>query len=529
MTSKGAIAAGHEATAGAARVILDEGGNAFDAALAAMVAACVAEPILTSLGGGGFLLARPTQGDQGGEAILYDFFAHTPKERKAEADFFPITADFGTAQQEFHIGMGSIATPGTVKGLFAVHRDLGSMPLARIVEPALALAREGVAINSLQAYIFGVVGAIYTSNAACRDVFASHDDPEKPIGAGEILVMPRLADTIEALAREGEDLFYRGEIAQRIDADCRARGGHLTAGDLADYRVRKRIPLSLDYAGARLSTNPPPAAGGILVAFALELLREAKIGADPFGGAGHLAVLARVMELTNKARVDSKIHETGDAAARLLRPDFVDAYRAQVLGRPAANRGTTHVSIIDAQGNAASLSLTNGEGSAYIVPETGIMLNNMLGEEDLNPLGFHQWREDQRLSSMLTPTLITRADGRLAVMGSGGSNRIRTAILQTLVNTLEFGMTLEDAVSRPRIHCKGGLLSIEPGFDVTSTAALEADFPDRQHWRERNMFFGGVHAVEFDPARHRFSGVGDPRRGGVVVIPRGGDRPSGAW
>ena len=517
MTSKGIIAAGHDATAAAAAVILDEGGNAFDAALAAMMAACIAEPILTSLGGGGFLLARPSPGEQDGEAILYDFFAQTPKERKAEADFFPIIADFGTAQQEFHIGMGSIATPGTVKGLFAVHRDLGSMPLARIVEPALALARDGLAVNSLQAYIFGVVGAIYTANAPCRDVFASRRDPAKPIGEGEILFMSRLADTIEALVREGEDLFYKGEIAQRIQADCRDRGGHLTARDLIDYRVQKRVSLSLEYGDAHLSTNPPPSAGGILVAFALDLLRDAEIGTHAFGDAGHLALLARVMDLTNKARVDSKLHENGDAADRLLRPDFVEAYRAQVLGRPAASRGTTHISIIDAQGNAASLSLTNGEGSAYIVPETGVMLNNMLGEEDLNPQGFQKWQEDQRLCSMLTPIMIARADGRLAAMGSGGSNRIRTAILQTLVNTLDFGMTLEDAVSRPRIHFEGGLLSIEPGFDESSTAALKDDFPDSQHWQERNMFFGGVHGVELDTGQHRFSGVGDPRRGGVVV------------
>ena len=142
MTSKGAIAAGHPETARAAAAILAEGGNAFDAVLAGLCAACVAEPVLISLGGGGFLLARRA----GGEAVLYDFFAQTPKVRRAEAevDFFPIVADFGTAQQEFHIGMGSIAVPGTVKGLFRVHRDLGSMPMARIVEPAAALARAEV-------------------------------------------------------------------------------------------------------------------------------------------------------------------------------------------------------------------------------------------------------------------------------------------------------------------------------------------------------------------------------------------------
>ena len=201
MTSKGAIAAGHVETARAAAAILAEGGNAFDAVLAGLCAACVAEPVLISLGGGGFLLARRA----GGEAVLYDFFAQTPKVRRAaaEVDFFPIVADFGTAQQEFHIGKGSIATPGTVKGLFRVHRDLGSMPMARIVEPAADLARNGVRVDRLLAYIFRIVGKIYSSNAACRAVFGSREHPGDLMGEGEVFTLPAFADTLEALAREG--------------------------------------------------------------------------------------------------------------------------------------------------------------------------------------------------------------------------------------------------------------------------------------------------------------------------------------
>ena len=182
MITKGAIAAGNPETAAAAATVLENGGNAFDAALAALCAACITEPVLASLGGGGFLLARR----EGGEPVLYDFFAQTPRERRPgdDVDFFPIVADFGTAQQEFHIGMGSIATPGMVKGLFAVHRQLGSMPMARIVEPAVALARNGVPFHPLQAYIFEIVSPIYVSDPSCMKVFGSREKPGRLAGEG---------------------------------------------------------------------------------------------------------------------------------------------------------------------------------------------------------------------------------------------------------------------------------------------------------------------------------------------------------
>ncbi len=514
MTSKGAIAAGHPETARAAATILADGGNAFDAALAGLCAACVAEPVLISLGGGGFLLARPS----GGEAVLYDFFAQTPKARRpeAEADFFPILADFGTAQQEFHIGMGSIATPGTVKGLFRVHRDLGSMPMARIVEPAAALARDGFRVDRLLAYIFRIVGKIYGGNAACRAVFGSRERHGELIGEGEVFTLPAFADTVEALAREGEDLFYRGEIARTVIEDCRAGGGTITGADLEGYRVARRTPLELAYRGARLFTNPPPATGGILIAFALELLKEADLAAAGFGSAAYLERLARSMALTNKARIESRLHET-DAPESLLDPAFLETYRRQILGRPAAPRGTTHISVIDAKGNTASMSVSNGEGSGYMIPGTGVMLNNLLGEDDINPHGFHSWPVDERMCSMMAPTLVVEADGATAALGSGGSNRIRTAILQVLLDLLEFGMSIEDAVASPRIHFEDGLLSIEDGFGAEEIAALSKIFTNTEVWEEKNLFFGGVHAARFDAGAGRFEGAGDLRRGGVAL------------
>ena len=230
--TKGIVAAGHPETTRAAAIILEEGGNAFDAVLAAIFAASVVEPVLCSLGGGGFLLARP--GDEGAseghEPVLYDFFAQTPKQKAPEVDldFYPIDADFGTVTQEFHIGMASMATPGTVRGLFQVHRDLCTMPMARIMEPAMALARDGFTVNRLQAYLFQVVGPIYMSSAASRDIFAGTADPEDLKAEGETMTNPDFADTLDALSREGEDLFYRGEIASAIAGDCGSSGGLLS-------------------------------------------------------------------------------------------------------------------------------------------------------------------------------------------------------------------------------------------------------------------------------------------------------------
>jgi gamma-glutamyltranspeptidase/glutathione hydrolase len=517
MRARGAVAAGHTETARAAQVVLCEGGNAFDATLAAMCTACVAEPVLCSLGGGGFLIAH----EAAGRTVLYDFFTHTPSRLKPshELDFCPIVADFGPAQQEFHIGMGSIAVPGAVKGLFEIHRELGSMPMERIIEPAAALARRGVEMTRFQGYLFRVIGPILSSSAASRAIFHSPNDDSRLLGEGETLRLPEFADALEALAREGGDLFYRGELARCIERDVRENGGLLGIADLEAYRVEKRAPLELCYRDARLATNPPPSSGGILIAFALELLKEVDVHGLRFGSAGHLDLLARVMEQTNKARVESGFHEEEEGAggARLLEPKFLEAYRRAVLGRPAASRGTTHIGVIDARGNAAGLTLTNGEGCGYVVPGTGVMLNNMLGEEDINPLGFHRYRPGTRMCSMMSPSLIFGPGDRIAAIGSGGSNRIRTAILQVLVNLLDFRMTVSQAVESPRIHYEGGLLNIEPGFDDGAVARLIKEFPRYELWGERNLFFGGAHTVALQAGRGTFEGAGDPRRSGIVL------------
>ena len=507
---RGAVAAGHELTAEAAAEVLRAGGNAFDAALAALATACVVEPVLASLAGGGFLLARPARG----APRLYDFFVHTPRTPRPtdEVDFRPIQADFGTTTQEFHIGLGTVATPGVAAGLFEVHRALGSMPLRELVAPAVEHAAKGVEINHFQGSILDIVSPIYRDRPETEAHYGDADG--KLLREGGVLRQPALADTLESLAVEGRALFYHGEIGRSL-LTLMEDGGHLTEEDLARYTVVAREPLASRYRKVQLITNPPPSSGGLLIALALKLLEGGEVP-RPFGSVEHLLRMADVMAVTNEARLAGHLDGGGPhtGAARLLDPALVTRYRRELANRPVARRGTTQISAMDAAGNAASLTLSNGEGCGRLIPGTGIMLNNMLGEEDLNPHGFHRWPPDTRMTSMMAPLMAyDAASGRTVVAGSGGSNRIRTALVQLLVNLFDFEMEAAQAVESPRVHLEGSLLSVEGGFEVERLGALLEAYPEHQLWPGSSLFFGGAHTVVEQGGG--FSGAGDPRRGGV--------------
>lgn len=508
----GAVAAGHADTAAAAALMLREGGNAYDAALAAMCGACVAEPVLASLGGGGFLLAHAV----GKDPLLYDFFVQTPRVRRSqdEVDFRPIVADFGDAQQEFHIGLGSVATPGMVRGLFLIHRELCRLPMEMILHPARELARSGASINRFQHYIATIVEPILRASPGAFALHQAADGSDCLAAEGERVPVPDLVDFLDALGREGEDLFYQGELARHLVRICREQGGYLTREDLTAYEAVKREPLSISYRGTRLWTNPPPSLGGLLIGITLRLMAEDRPAA--WGGAGHLRWMARAMQLTQRIRQQTDLHERlhelahGPVPVERLARD----YSRVVQAHPPASRGTTQISVLDRAGNLASMTLSNGEGCGYVLPGSGIMLNNMLGEEDVNPHGFHQWPEDRRIASMMAPSVLEMQDGTLAALGSGGSNRIRSAILQVVSNLVDYGMDVEQAVSAARIHIESELLNLEPPRGEEILKALQADFPEQRLWNDHNLFFGGAHTVLRGPDGV-LSGMGDPRRGGV--------------
>lgn len=517
MGAKGAVACGHLETAAAAVEILEDGGSAFDAVLAAMAAACVTEPVLASLAGGGFLLAQPVEG----AARLYDFFVDTPRRPAAidALDFFPVHADFGTTTQEFHIGHGAIATPGAVKGFFVIQEELARLPVKRLLEPAIRLARDGWRVRAIDNYLFGVVSPIITHSPESRALFTLSDGELLP--EGTLFRQEALANSLEALAAEGEALFYRGEMAQCLQKLCAEAGGHLTAEDLANYEVIRRQPLARKYRGAEILTNPPPSAGGVLIAFALELLEHCPPGS--LSSPEILANLARVMAITNRARHEARLHEAAnpemeeEALQRLFDPTLMRAYREEVLTRPTSFRGTTHISVVDAVGNLCAMTLSNGEGCGSFLPGSGIVLNNMLGEEDLNASGFHSWPQGCRLASMMSPSIARLADGSGVALGSGGSNRIRSAVLQVLLRLADEGLTVADAVEAPRIHVEKSVANYETGFPEGCATLLAQAVGDTFAWPERNLFFGGVHTVMRDSAGG-LQAAGDPRRGGTALL-----------
>lgn len=516
---RGAVAAGHPATAATALEVLAAGGNAVDAAVAGLAVACVAEPVLASLGGGGFCLVQPASG----AAEVFDFFTDTPLASPSDAaDCQPVLADFGTATQEFHIGLGTVATPGLPAGMAALHAAHGRLPFADLLRPAAELARHGVVVEPMQAFLLGVVEPIYVFHDDGRRLYGSKRDPGRVLRAGETYRNPELAEAFDAFGREGAALFYSGAIGGDVAAMARD-GCALGRGDLRGYQVRRRAPLGVPYGMAEVLTNPPPSTGGLLIAFGLRLLDDAGRAERAAAPVDWLAALVAAMAASNEARLESGLSDDPEAAAaRLLDYALIEVYRAQVQGRPRARRGTTHISVIDADGGAAALTVSNGEGCGRTIPGTGIMLNNMLGEEDLNPAGIGTWRCGVRMSSMMAPSLIRAADGARTVLGSGGSNRIRTALLQTIARLVDLEPSLANAVAAPRLHLEAGRLSLEPGFAASAVAAARRHpaVETVEQWEAPNLFFGGVHAVRAGPAVGAFEAAGDPRRGGVAGVLR---------
>ncbi len=490
----GVVAAGHPLSAQAGADVLRDGGNAVDAALGAMLAALACEPLLTGLGAGGYLLAAMP----GREPALLDFFVEAPgrgrSDRDSRAELVPVDVSFGDAAQVFHVGVASVGTFGFPAGVCEAARRFGSVGLAQLTAPAVALAREGVELNAAQAYIVEILEGIVTSTPEASALFAPGG---RLLRAGDRLAQPELGDALERLGAEGAAPFYEGDIAAAIVAWLAERGGLVGAADLRAYAVAAREPLRVRYRGREVLTNPPPSPGGLLIARALSLL-DAAPSPPP------VTAVVDAMETVQRERTPTFL-------AGLRDPGFAARYLGGRLG------STTHVAALDRDGGACSVTCSNGSASGVIVPGTGVHLNNMLGESDLNPLGFHGHPPGRRLPSMMSPTVLLGDDPartpELAV-GSAGSNRIRSAVLQTIVRCVDDGLAAQDAVDAPRVHFEDGVVHVEPGVDV---AALADDGRRVSAFRARNLFFGGAQAAARDPDG-TFSGGGDPRRGGAAVV-----------
>jgi gamma-glutamyltranspeptidase/glutathione hydrolase len=504
---RGVVAAGHPLTARAGAEMLRHGGNAVDAAVAAVLMSFVTESPLTGPGAGGFMLVHTAAG----EDHLLDFFVGAPGrglDRPEPVALEPIPVEFAPeAIQVFNIGPSSCGVYGTPRGVAEALARFGTASLADLVAAPAQVARDGAELTEIQAYLTRILGPILASRPEGKAIYA----PEgRLLRVGERVRMPELADLLERLRREGPRFLYEGDVAAAISDHVLERGGLVTREDLAGYEVVEREPAHAHYRGVDVLTNPPPSSGGILISYALNLLER-------LGRPSDLRALVEVMDRTNKSRSE-------DFARGLHREGYLEAFLAhEEIEKHATDIGsrlgsTTHIAVLDDDGGCASVTCSNGSCSGVIVPGTGVQLNNMLGEEDLNPLGFHRHEPGRRIPSMMAPTVVLRDGTPEVALGSAGSNRIRSAILQTILGVVDGGLPAQDAVERPRVHFEGGVVEAEPGVDPAGLDALEADGWKVQRWQERNLYFGGVQAVARDPESGELSGGGDPRRGGVSIL-----------
>ena len=501
--NRGVVAGGHPATAEAGARALREGGNAVDAAVAAVLMSFAAESPLTGFGAGGYMLVH-----DGERTEVLDFFVEAPGRAGTVrgSELIPAPVAFtDSVTQVFNIGAASCGVPGNPAGLELAMERFGSMSLAELVPPAVSAARDGVEVSATQAYLFRILAPILTHGPEAAGIYAPGGTL---LAEGDLFRFPELADALELYAAEGAEPFYRGEVAQAISEWVLDRGGTLAPDDLAAYEPIVREPVAASFRGREVLTNPPPSSGGVLIAFALELLER-------LGEAGLRETVA-VMAAAQDARAEGF---TLDLSREGFAAEFLDPGRLSRAAAAASSRlgSTTHITAVDADGGCATVTCSNGTGSGLIVPGTGVHVNNMLGEEDLNPDGFHRWEAGARLPSMMSPTVILREGELEAGLGSAGSNRIRSAIVQMILRLVADGMPVAEAVSAPRVHFEAGALHAEPGTNPDALAALERAGVPVERWTELNMFFGGVQAIARDAETGELSAAGDPRRGGAVA------------
>jgi gamma-glutamyltranspeptidase / glutathione hydrolase len=523
--SGGAVAAGHPETVRVGAEVLAAGGNAVDACVAAGIASWIAEPTVAGPGGGGFMLVHDPRR---ASTVAYDFFTAVPGLGATGARRAPLVelhVEFGTTTQLFHVGPGSCAVPGVAVGVYEAHRRAGRLPFAQLVEPAIRLAHAGARLNRGQADLHAILDPLYCRQPAAGALFR----PEgRMLREGELVRNVRLAETLERYAAHGAEEFSRGRTARAIAEAQRAEGGPVTTRDLRDYRVIARRPVQARFGDALVLTNPPPSSGGVLIAHSLGVLKRLGADGDQLGAA-HLVALARALRSAQAMRTLSfeRALYRGGARRLVLDPAVLEAAAraaSERMGEPPTAHGTTHVSVLDAEGGAASMTCSTGSGSGWMAGETGVHMNNMLGESDL-ALASRELRPGDRITSMMSPTIVLDHEGRpRLVVGSSGSARIRSAVVSVLTRALD-GMRLRDAVESPRIHPEGAVLDCEGGLAADVLDALEASGERVVRWPGRNLYFGGAQAVAAHPDG-RLEAAGDPRRGGAGTVV--GDREEGA-
>lgn len=500
------IAASNALAADAGVALVEAGGNAVDAAVAAMIVSCATEPGVCSLGGGAFLLA----GRRGEPVMAIDANVEMPGRGQPPDAFERGMWEYRSGYaggMHTAIGHGTIATPGTLKGLAHLHATFGRAPWRDVVEPGIAAARDGFPLGrSNHHYLAYVHEGLYGWHPPSREVL--HDADGQLLEAGATVRIPALADTLDALASEGVALLYRGELGAMIAEDVADNDGLLTREDLAAYELEVVSARTVHVRGWDVATVPPPSIGGAVLAAMLLLLDDEPDGAWTPRATRRLADV-QVAVLGRRA---SHLDVADDLRAAASR--FVDEAVAAGLPDHGASPSTVQVSAVDAAGLTASLTASSGYGSGVMTPGTGIWMNNSLGEFELNRRGLHALPVGTRLPSNMAPT-IARSGPRTIAIGSPGADRITTAIVQVLAGVLGAGLPLDAANRHPRLHVVRDdgtpVVWHEEDLDLPPLPWPTRAFPPT------SMLFGGVGVVEAGGARG-VDAQADPRRDGAARV-----------
>ncbi len=457
----------HASEAGAD--VLAAGGNAVDAAIATGFALAVTHPAAGNIGGGGFMVIRFSDGT----STAIDFREKAPLASHAEMWLDESGEYSRTTHHNSHLAVG---VPGTVAGFWKAHRLYGSQEWRRSVSPAISLARDGFPVSARLAG--GLRSLVEGRGAAYEGTVAAFSMDGRPLEAGSLLVQADLARTLERIAADGSDGFYKGETARLLVAEMERGGGIITLEDLARYQSKERTPIKGTYRGYQIISMPPPSSGGVALVEMLNILEGYDLAAMGHNSADYIHHLTEAMRMAYRDRarfladvdfVDVPVHRlTGKDYAALLRSG-IDPVRAGVsmptdVTEPHESPETTHYSVVDRNGMAVSVTYTleAGYGSAITVPGAGFLLNNEMGDFNAGPgltndnglIGTEPnlARPEQRMLSSMTPTIVAKDDDLVAIVGSPGGRTIINTVLQVILNVVEFGMNIREAVDAARLH-----------------------------------------------------------------------------
>jgi len=473
--------------------VIKSGGNAIDAAVATAFALAVTHPTAGNIGGGGFLVYR----EGTGAATSYDFREKAPAGATPEMWLKDGKYDFDL----HHNSHRSVGVPGTVAGLHMAWKEKGTKPWKDLVQPAVVLARDGFEIShGLARSLSGMLDEFKRYPAS----LAQFSRNGQPYQAGELLKQPDLARTLQRIADQGPAGFYEGETADLLEKEMKANGGLITRADLKAYQARKRDVVRGTYRGHEIIGMAPPSSGGIGVITMLNILEGYDLKANGYGSVKNLHLITESMrrafadraqyigdpDFVTNIPVDRLISkEYGETLRKTISPTKASKSSPTTFTWPTESQETTHLSVVDAQRNAVSLTYTleYGYGSRIVVPGAGFLLNNEMGDFNAGPgLTNEQGlvgtppnlaQVGKRMLSSMSPTIVTKDGKLLMVTGSPGGRTIINTVLMTILNVIDFGMNAQEAVDAGRMHHQWlpDRLSVERfGFSADSLNALRA-------------------------------------------------------